>query len=257
MMTSISTAILHSAWRPERARALKEMLEGLGAQGPAAAVFSGQKSARMAWAEFKTILAISQWQWALEQKEASHHLFLTDDLHLAPSFWSILNAMVEANPNRIIGLLSNHPAGPELAANGGRAYRCNSWIVGPAYVIPRKHLTPFLTWYRGLRDDEAPGGRRWFNDDSALNEWNTLHGPAESWHPLPTIIEHRADLESTVGHGDRYSRERVSWRAVRSVRDDGERLYWRTDDTDFDCETLASPEFWREAGPMLSTELPE
>ena len=60
------------------------------------------------------------------------------------------------------------------------------------------------------------GPKSW-NDDTAINGWVTHYGPGETWHPLPTIIEHDSDgaLPSTVGHGDEFSRERISWRRYR------------------------------------------
>jgi hypothetical protein len=165
-------------------------------------------------------------------------------------------AMVTAKPASIIGLLSNHPRGPELYAAGEAWYRCNSWVVGPAYVVPRVHLEPFVAWYRALPDDGEAQHRRWFNDDSALNEWNTFHGPGESWHPLPTPIEHRGDLGSTVGHGDQYSRERVSWRETRGVTLDavGD-LVWGVSPLPERRIGALSPytysEYWDREGPML------
>ncbi len=248
----ISVAILHAQWRPERVRCLNEMLVSLGGEWEPAGLFAGQKPARMAWSQFKTILALSQWEWSLAQSDATHHLFLTDDLHMAPGFNEILAAMVTANPRRMIGLLSNHPSAEKLARLGERSYRCNSWLVGPAYCVPRAMLQGFVDWYKSLPDDEEPGGRRWFNDDSALNEWNTRIGPGESWHPLPTIIEHRADLESCVGHGDKYSRERVSWRYTRECIVEADRVHWRSEPATFDLEAMKSPEYWGGDGPMLT-----
>ncbi len=212
---TISTAILHTPWIPERKACLGDMLRELAGSDPLE-IFKDPKPEGMAWSEFKTRLAAAQWGWALNTN-ADHCLFLTDDLELAPGFWGILKAMRDAEPGAIIGLLSNHPQGPELWAEGHHWYRCNSWIVGPAYMVPREALAKFLPWYLGLPDNEAPGGRRWYNDDSALNEWISSAGPAESWHPLPTIIKHRGDVASTVGHGDKFSRERISWDTIYEV----------------------------------------
>ncbi len=254
----ISVAIMHTPWVASRVRCLKEMLVSLGPSGPDAALIQGARPKDMGWHQFKTVLALTQWEWALSlPEEVTHHLFLTDDLHMAPDFTRILEAMVAAKPNALIGLLSNHPRGPELAAAGERWYRCNSWLVGPAYVVPRHALARFVAWYKDLPDNEEPGGRRWFNDDSALNEWNTHHGNGASWHPLPTPIEHRADIESTVGHGDRYSRERVSWRYTREVETTPSgTLRWLstprdTDTMAFEVAGMVDSRFWECEGAML------
>lgn len=253
---SFSLAILHAPWQPGRQTALAEMLRDLREEDPPCRIFDERKRDSVPWAKFKTVLADAQWDWALNHTSATHHIFLTDDLNIAPRFWAIARAMIEARPSQIIGLLSNHPQGPTLTTSGLRWYRCNSWVVGPAYVLPRVALAPFLDWYRQRPDDETPNdGRRWFNDDSALNHWNTHFGPGESWHPLPTPIEHRYDLPSTVGHGDRYSRERVSWREVRRVvaSGDGGTFHWESEPAIWDIDQLATPEFWLQGeSPMLS-----
>ncbi len=251
----ISIAIQHAVWRPERREALRPMLVELLANAIAhpfiGLTITDEKPARMAWSEFKTHLALRQWRWALEQPDCSHHLFMSDDLHLAPGFLPILNAMVEADPDRIIGLLGNHPKAVDMSAHHS-AYRCNSWVVGPAYLMPRAQLEMFLRWYEGLPDTEEPQCRRWFNDDSAINEWNTKHGRGESWHPLPTIIEHRHDVESTVGHGDCFSRERVSWREMREVQHHEDGHTWFSRPASFDLEAMKSADYWRDNGPMLT-----
>ncbi len=249
---TISVAILHAPWIPARVAAIAEMLEAL--PGIDCKAFDDARPKGMSWGQFKTVLAAKQWQWSLDTG-CTHHLFLTDDLHLAPGFWEILQAMIAAKPDAIIGLLSNHPRGPELAAQGYRWYRCNSWVVGPAYLVPHEHLKAFLAWYEALPDHEMSGGRRWFNDDSALNEWITREGPAESWHPLPTCIEHRADIGSTVNHGDSYSRERVSWRETRHVQHHEDGFSWfsepRGTDTGTWLQLMRDADFWRDSGPML------
>ena len=247
---AISVAVLHTPWKPERVECLSEMLKSIPTTPTR--IIRDKMPEGMAWEEFKTIIALDQWEWSAKQAGCTHHLFLTDDLHMAPDFWRILRAMVTAKPNSIIGLLSNHPKAVELAGNGDVWYRCNSWVVGPAYVVPHELLVGFLAWYKSLPDTNAPGCRRYLNDDSAINEWNTYHGPRESWHPLPTIIEHRDDVASTVGHGDEFSCERVSWRATREVVRVGDAWEWVSKPALFDLEGMAHPPYWSRLAPMLT-----
>lgn len=202
-----------------------------------------QQKAKVDW-------ALEQWRWSAREgmvgTGATHHVFMTDDLNLAPGFWGLLSAMVAAHPDEPIGLLSNHPKGPQLAAQGYSGYRTNSWLVGPAYVLPHDHLVRFLAWFEALPDGRwtEPGTKAYRNDDSSINEWITNGGGGERcWHPLPTIIEHRSDIGSTVGHGDQYSRERVSWR--RGRRHDFVRP----------IDQLTSVDWWARECPMLA--LPE
>lgn len=154
---------------------------------------------------------IAQWRWAAAQ-DTTHHLFVTDDLELAPMFIDVLEAMAAAVPDGIIGLLSNHPSAPALA--GERRWYCtNSWVVGPCYVVPHRHMLAALAWA-----ERAGAKDHGWSDDATLNEWITFHGPGRAYHPIPTPIEHLRVLPSTwahTGHGDEYSHERVSWRGAR------------------------------------------
>ena len=204
------------------------------------------------WQQSKVQWALDQWEWSASKK-VSHHIFMTDDLHLAPRFWGILMAMVVAAPDMPIGLLSNHPHAATFLP--GHWYRTNSWLVGPAYVLPHAFLVEFLQWFKAKPDGShlIPGTKAYGNDDSTLNEFVTMSGRMSA-HPVPTIVEHRGDLESTVGHGDRYSRERVSWRAVRWPEDTGpDSFEWREDPADFDIEAMTKPAFWAGVGssPIL------
>lgn len=259
---NFTCAILHKS-TPERQAALLQMLGTLDIEDRkgqiVGRIFADPKPEGMPWAEFKTKLAQDQWGWALQQgAQYTHHLFLTDDLHCHPLFWDVLSAMVEGCGAQAIGLLSNHSRGPALYAEGVHAYRCNSWLVGPAYCLSTDFLSRALIAYRAL-PEIGEKSRQWFNDDSWLNEFNTFQGPGESWHPLPTIIEHRFDVESTVGHGDRYSRERVSWREERKVVDDGEEWAWASkplyaEDHEKERleELMCRMSFWIGEAPMLA-----
>lgn len=213
----ISLVISHTPWRPERVTCLRKMLHELVPLSRGIPFFLNdedhrgkdwQGGAKMAW-------MLAQWTWSARQS-VQWCVFATDDLALAPRFLDILAAMLEAVPDKPIGLLSNAPRAPELADAGHRWYRTGSWIVGPMYVLPAPMLRDFLRWYEGLPIGEKIGPASW-NDDNAINQWVSSHGPGESYHPLPTPIEHDSDgdLPSTVGHGDQYSRERVSWRRVQ------------------------------------------
>lgn len=248
-MTDFSLAILHAVQDRRRKHSLVSMLHDLSplAAGVPLRIVDEVRPPGRSWDEWQHEVHPRVWRWSLETA-ATHHVFMTDDLHIAPNFWAALRAMVAAHPSAILGLLSNHPAGPELARRGAHCYRCNSWLVGPCYVVPRAHLEPFLPWYEAWINTVE---RRHYGDDSALNEWISRCGPGESWHPLPTLIEHRADLDSTWQSGDKFSRERVSWRAVRSCRDTGRDLLWTSTDHRFDLEAMTRPEFWEGSGPML------
>jgi len=237
-----SLVVNHTPWRPERVAALRAM-RASGLLDVRRFLINDRDWRGTDWQDSKVQWALDQWEYSLGWKDATHHVFVTDDLNLAPGFWGLLEEMVLARPEAILGLLSNHPRAPELAAAGVHWYRTNSWIVGPAYVVPRLHLMKFVPWFRSLPDGRAPGAKGYANDDSTLNEWVSRFGPGEAWHPVPTIIEHRGDLESTVGHGDEYSRERVSWRSVQTAAVKGDRITWTTEAVDR-LEEMNRPDFW-------------
>lgn len=217
----LSIVVNHSPWHAERVEALKPMLAELGESdfGRRFHLWVNDIDYRgRPWREAKVDWAKSQWRYALDCADATHHLFMTDDLHLAPAFLRILQMMILARPEAIIGLLSNHPQTAKLWAQGHRWYRTNAWLVGPAYVMPRRHLEKFLPWFESLPQGRAPDFDNDANDDMTINHWVATHpdGPREVWHPIPTIIEHRGDLPSNLGHGDSTSRERVSWRRIQT-----------------------------------------
>lgn len=255
-----SLGVLHAPWKLGRKEACEQLFEALATRDadmeqPTYRVFDENVNTDRARLPF---VWASQWRWACETG-ATHHLFLTDDVHVAPRFWAILTAMVQARPRSVLGLMSNHPDAVSTLFAGHRWYRTNSWVVGPAYVVPHEYLCWFVDWYERL----SPMQRRILGDDSALNDWITFGtgAPREAWHPVPTIIEHRDDVPSTHDGGkDHYGRERVSWRAIRGIADEIPRggpksmpPRWCSTPYAFDLEAMTSPRYWHDSGaPMLA-----
>jgi|HubBroStandDraft_6_1064221.scaffolds.fasta_scaffold75757_2 hypothetical protein len=255
-----SVAILHRPGFPDRDENLATMLTELAS--PILKVFDRERGLGEDFHRFKVTLFLEQWEWSLST-EAEHHIFLTDDLYLAPHFLEIIEAMVAVRPVCPIGLLSNHPETATLFDDGTRGYWTNSWLVGPAYVLPHDFLLDFVQWYGALPNSSYERGHaQHYNDDSAINEFVSVSG-RKTWHPIPTPIEHRGDLPSTVGHGDKYSRERVSWRQAQKclVKTDGS-LHWTRQVFEPHpanalvlCHEMVFPSFWEGNHPFLP--LPE
>ena len=251
----------HAPWREERVVSLREMMMKLTPYAHGIPYFcNDKKHDRDSWrrGEAKVEWELAQWRWSLEQP-VSHHVFMSDDLHVAPDFWEILDAMVRAAPAACMGMLSNHPRAVTLASEGWRWYRTNAWLVGPCIVLAREHLESFLAWFERLPPEE----QRALNDDSTINRWISEAGPKEALHPLPTIIEHRHDIETTAAAGDQYSRERVSWRAWRTVKQGfdaagrPDHWDWSTAPKPYDLEAMKSVEYWQErGGPTAAPMLP-
>jgi hypothetical protein len=249
---NFSLVINHTPWVPARVEALAEMRRAL-ATGPGfCATFINDRDWRNTdWQESKVSWALDQWRWSASQA-VTHHVFMTDDLHIMPGFWRALAAMCFQSGEAPIGLLSNHPDIPDLS--GFHWYRTRSWLVGPAYVLPHAFLLRFLAWFEAKPDGhyKTPGTKGYANDDSSINEF-VSHEGGYTLHPLPTIIEHRADIGSTVGHGDRHSRERLSWRARRWTEPtEGGGFVWR-EEVGETVRALNEPAWWvgAETAPML------
>lgn len=250
MMPTFSVSIKHQARSLARQRALASMCDALAERpGPEIGMRIFDEAAEGPWNEWQHKLHDLVWRWHLGTG-ATHHVLLTDDLWIAPRFWWALLAMVSVKPEAIIGLLSNHPAAVPLAERGAHWYRTNSWLVGPAIIIPQVHLANFVEWHPTWLASVNPKD---FGDDSAMNVWVTLKGPGQVCHPLPTLIEHRGDIESTWCPGDCYSRERVSWRHRRSCPLGPEyRGLWTSVEVKPDIEALCTREFWDVTGPLLN-----
>jgi hypothetical protein len=252
MKASVSLCLNHAPFAHDRVPKLTRMADqlelraGYGPRGPFwVHDVDYRKGGTIGKAE-RVDFSLNQWRWAVQQP-TNYHAFATDDLELVPRFWEVLDAILEVVPNDVIGLLSNHPEAPALAAEHHRFYATNSWVVGPMYVIPHFMLTELLQWPGTLGFDAQYLG---WSDDATINGWVRHAGPGRALHPLPTPIEHDPEgLMSTWGRGggDEYSRERVSWRKLAAQAHlDEARL----------AEDMLDPAFWRHKGgaddpPML------
>lgn len=253
---TFSLVINHTNWVPERVDAINDMIAVLTPAYPDTVsplsrfMINGTDYRGTDWQVSKVKWALDQWRWSAKQ-DVTHHVFMTDDLHIAPRFWDILSAMVASTGEAPIGLLSNHPQAPNLTTHW---YKTNSWIVGPAYVLTHGFLLRFLPWFEALPDGPhtTQGTKGWANDDSSINEFVTQSG-TYSLHPLPTVVEHRGDIDSTVGHGDIHSRERLSWRTRRWTEGDYDSFVWKEEPAPADIDAMCTEAFWTGAdnAPMM------
>jgi hypothetical protein len=164
--------------------------------------------------------ARTMWRWGVETG-ADMFVTLQDDVELAPRFLDILRAMLPAVPSRaILGLAGHHPG---LNGQPGPWARSGGWVVGWAYGMSRETL-------RELVDFDASGIDADHTEDMFVNSFAARYGH-ETWHPLPSVVDHRTEIESTYGNDGRhpYRRSHVRW--------DG-----------CDLNVLASPEYWRPKG---------
>jgi hypothetical protein len=238
-MSTIALGLPHTPWIPERVASFARLRNALGFAGhahddPQTELVEGFSSLidvrTFDDRESNRVWPRKLYDWALSTR-ATHCLQLQDDVIVYDRFWPVLRAMVEAVPNHIIGLESNHPLGPEMHRTGRRWYRSRAWLVGVGYCWPTdpglpNGLPQFLKWC-----DANPALVQSTNEDSLVNQWAATHG-FDIWHPVPTIIDHDIGVPSTYGNDDHhewsmYRRPTVTWRDV-SLLDGLEHAdYWR------------------------------
>jgi hypothetical protein len=228
-----------AGWIPERAQSLARLKEQLGIETWAMDPLSMPAQEGLAnYREFREqesnrIWPTRMWRWGIETG-ASHLLQLQDDVEVSPNFWLVLRAMIEAQPDRLIGLHANHPLAPVQFRAGRRWYR-DRWLTGPAYVFPTVLLRRFLAWCAA-----NPELVESHNEDSLICRW-CAELEIDVWHPVPTITDVDQSVPSTYGNDGHYEwsmhrRPLVTWRDATTL------------------QALESPAWWactEESAPLL------
>lgn len=259
-MTNISLSISHTPWIPERVESFGRLMSQLGlskmlqeaTQG--ASGFLGPQVREAGWTSLTLVMdRAPNWQWSERmwstplalnagQQEigADWHLFLQDDVQVAPRFREWLDAMLAGlDRPAVICLESVHPAAQLLSETGARWYTTRDGMVGVGYLLPTAELEDFLRW----RSTElAPGAVERINEDTLLGLWCLVTG-RKIWSPLPTPIDHDVSLKSVYGNDNhRNRRPLVRWDTISPVNG----APWLEED-------VLDPEFWepRSTDPHL------
>lgn len=237
MTPTYAVAFPHTPWIAERAESFARLVTELALghyvgdepnvlsdphdkQLVAARIFDERESNRV-WPG-------KMWRWALSTN-ASHLLQLQDDVIVSPNFWAALRAMLEAQPDVLIGLHSNHPLAIAQFKAGRRWYR-DRWLTGPAYVFPTALLHEFVAWC-----DLNPQIVAETNEDSLVCKWCHVAG-VDVWHPVPAITDHDLGVPSTYGNDahhewSMYRTPPVTWRDMPSLAALEDAAYWRCTET--------------------------
>jgi hypothetical protein len=207
-VSTFALGIPHTPWVPARVESLR-LLEGqLGTAmrscgivvRPCAVpgrVFA-ERTHNCEWSR-------QMWSWAAEI-DATHFLQLQDDVVAAHDFWAHLHAMIDAVPDKIVGLESVHPSAVDMAGNW---YTTSDGLIGVGYVVPMPQLREFLEW-RATR--LCKGAVESITEDTLLCTWALSTG-RRIYHPVPTIIDHDITLKSTYGNdAHQHRRPLVTWR---------------------------------------------
>jgi hypothetical protein len=228
---SFSLAISHCPWRPDRAANMVRMREVLGAA--AGRDWFHMDGIAGTYREITDrapnhIWSRVMWRWGAAQP-ASHTVYLQDDLELAPAFWMIVRAMVRAVPNRVIGLIANHPLSFRAQERGHAWFRmCET--LGSGYIVPTCLMGVFLDW-ESRQSDTAKREC----EDFVLTRWEFETG-RRSWCTIPSIIQTIDDIGTTdprVSYPFRKSY--ITWRDVADPKALTDAAYWtpRTAPPDF------------------------
>lgn len=183
-MPSIAVAIAHKKTDPMRVVSLGCLRRHIRAEDGIVLIIEDGPGPQNIW-------SVSMWRKAL-MTDCTHVVCLNDDTLVAPAFVRILRAMLEAVPEHVLALSSEHPRGPSLLASGHHWYTTRAWIAGWGYVMPRPLLEAFLPWHA----EQDPERVRVWGEDQLINEWHGQTG-RNTWHPCPTIVAHNVGILST------------------------------------------------------------
>ena len=162
-MASIALTITHAPWIPERAENMRLLRELKG--GADFYCEETERCPNWVWSE-------NQWRKSVETG-ADYHLFIQDDLRVAPNFWQTLRAMLTAVPNEVVCLYNGHPATKTLAREGYVWCTTADGLVGMGYVFPRELLQEFITWRTFAL---KPNAVEHITEDTLIDVWCVAMG---------------------------------------------------------------------------------
>ena len=156
--------------------------------------------------EHASVWAVRLWEFVAEQAATEPVVCLNDDVTLHPQFEAIVEAMLEAQPRRVLSLLTNNPHAPALRAAGHHWLACY-WLTGPAYVLWPEHAASLLDWFA-----KAPSSlTRNTNEDNWAIHW-AWDRQEPIWACIPGIVEHDTAIPSTLGYDNHPNRtSHVPW----------------------------------------------
>ena len=193
---NIAVSIAHAGHIPERKPLLNRLYADL-ASGPYGLIhIESDKAPPHVWSE-------RQWKVVLKpDMNATHGLFLNDDVILCDHFHETLEAVIAARPNDVISLYCSDPKAAHLV---GRWYTSRDGLIGNAYVIPTGLLVQFLEW----RSRELYAwAKETLSEDQQINLWCMATG-RPIWHTRPSLVEHDVSIPSCYGNESNPARTSV------------------------------------------------
>jgi hypothetical protein len=226
MSRTLAVCVTHAPWIPERAARMEKLRATITA-GLLPGEQYYEETSRPTDEEKATgsngthIWAETQWKWGVST-DADSVVFLQDDIEIPDNFMVLLRAVIEAQPDEMIGLEAVHQAGRALKDERGAWYTTADGVIGVGYVFPKDALRAFLKW----RSEElVEGGKEAITEDTLVGCW-TLATNRKVWHPVPTVIDHDTTMPSSYGN-DAHPMRRPS-------------VTWK----DYDMSLVTGPGWW-------------
>src|ERR1700690_463590 len=240
----IKCYVSHTPWVPERVESYKRLCAQLEEQGVTHTPWT-ERAPNHVWSDH-------MWADACGHPGATHALFLQDDVKLAPNFWRALHALVDARPDVVICLESEHQMIVPLAEEGVCGVTTPDGLIGPGYVFPLKMLAEARAWRTSAL---APGvlaqleamPKPPFGEDTLLGLFCAATG-RDIFMPVPSLIDHDISISSTYDN-DSHGRRRplVRWDNLSLVHSDG---------TPGGLELLESKDYWLLPAPHVGLFYP-
>lgn len=200
-MVKLSIAISHAADRPERQASLSKLIERLDGHAHIVESTKGHPH----------VFRDAQWDAALSVQDATHCVFLDDDVLPCERFIDTLTAALEAQPNEIASLVNHHHLAKEAVKEGHRWMTTSDMLVSQAWAIPRGLLLQARAFERAYLVD---GCRDWpMNHPRSVTDEDVIilfavFSDRRIWHTLPALVTH-SDGGSLFGHDGDWARTSV------------------------------------------------
>lgn len=236
----LAVCVTHTPWIPKRVETMTKLRRQLfeltddAAHWREAIVYREEttRAPNYVWSEL-------MWRWGSEQ-DATHVLFMQDDLNIPEQFWKWLDALVTGRPNDVIAFSSAHPAARSILLEGKSGYTTAEGLIGIAYLMPRPTLCDVIRWRENEIVATAP---RRMSEDSLLGLYCMTRG-IPIFHPVPSIVDHDLDADSTYGNdGHMYRTPQATWKELdrlhSAIAAEGREL------------DMLNPQWWAQEAPHV------
>jgi FkbM family methyltransferase len=179
-------------------------------------------------------------------------VFGQDDVRVYEKFWEVVRAMVRAVPNRVLGLLTNHPLSKRALAGGHKWLRMTETL-GTFYIVPSPLLPLYLKWY----DAQDP---KWIAancEDFIFSQWITLTG-RKTWCPIPSVVQTQDEIPTSHADNPTYPfrKSYLTWEDKRVAGCDLTSVeHWRPETTPPNFGYAVSQDTRYPAGPFKNEEI--